>query len=117
VETVLRFRQGFYGLLADGWDVDDTSGKGARGRLPDEAVMVEHLVGLLDVGRTPAEALSAAEVNALLAGYAAEGRFAPARSVTDGELAAVRARIAELHRAWRQVAPGATLELAFSRRG
>jgi len=27
VETVLGFRQGFYGLLADGWDITDTTGK------------------------------------------------------------------------------------------
>src|SRR5688572_21044751 len=48
VETVLGTRDGFYGLLADGWDIADTGGRGARGPLPPEALLVEHLVGLLD---------------------------------------------------------------------
>jgi hypothetical protein len=32
VETVLGFRRGFFGLIADGWDIDDTTGKGRRSR-------------------------------------------------------------------------------------
>ena len=31
VETALGYRRGFFGLIAEGWDVDDTTGKGARG--------------------------------------------------------------------------------------
>jgi len=30
VETVLGYRRGFFGLIAEGWDVEDTTGKGAR---------------------------------------------------------------------------------------
>ena len=37
VETTLGFRRGFFGLIAEGWDIEDTSGKGARGSLPPEA--------------------------------------------------------------------------------
>src|SRR5689334_20919582 len=48
VETFFGFRQGFYGLIADGWDIVDTTGKGKRGRLPSESILVEHIVGLLD---------------------------------------------------------------------
>ena len=44
VESTLGFRRGFYGLIAEGWDVEDTTGKGARGPLPDEAVEVEVLL-------------------------------------------------------------------------
>src|SRR5688572_948750 len=46
VETAMGFRKGFYGLLAEGWDISETDGKGARGKLPPEAVLVEHVVGL-----------------------------------------------------------------------
>jgi hypothetical protein len=38
VETALVYRRGFFGLIAKGWDLDDTTGKGARGPLPPEAV-------------------------------------------------------------------------------
>ena len=40
VETTLGYRQGFFGLVAEGWDFEDTGGKGARGPLPPEAVEV-----------------------------------------------------------------------------
>jgi hypothetical protein len=38
VETVLGFRRGFYGLIAAGWDIADTTGKGKRGKLPSEGI-------------------------------------------------------------------------------
>jgi hypothetical protein len=53
VETVLGYRRGFFGLIAQGWDVDDTTGKGARGVLPAEAIKVEKIVGLFDSERPP----------------------------------------------------------------
>src|SRR5436190_24383894 len=62
VEMVLGFRRGFYGLIAEGWDIADTTGKGKRGKLPSEGILVEHVVGLLDRERGGGSALlSAAE--------------------------------------------------------
>ena len=46
VESVLKLRCGFYGLIANGWDVRDMDGKHDRGRLPADSILVEHLVGL-----------------------------------------------------------------------
>ena len=37
VETSLGLRRGFFGLIAEGWDIEDTTGKGTRGPLPPEA--------------------------------------------------------------------------------
>ena len=51
VETTLGFRRGFFGLLASGWEMEDTTGKGAREPLPLEAGVVEHIVGLFDSER------------------------------------------------------------------
>src|SRR6516225_617025 len=51
VESTLGFQSGFFGRIAKGWDIDDTTGKGARGRLPEEAIEVEHIVGLLGAER------------------------------------------------------------------
>jgi hypothetical protein len=46
VETMLGYQRGFFGLIAEGWNVEDTTGKGARGKLPEEAGEVESIVGL-----------------------------------------------------------------------
>ena len=51
VETTLGYRRGFFGLIAEGWEIDDTTGKGARGPLPPEAGEVEELVGLAGLGQ------------------------------------------------------------------
>jgi hypothetical protein len=118
VETTLGFRSGFYGLLADGWTIADTGGKGDRGRLPAEAVLVEHLVGLFDRERVGgAAALSDDEFNTLVEQLAATGRIEQAPSFTEVQLTAVRARIEALHGQWAALAEGATLELPFDRDG
>jgi hypothetical protein len=111
VESTLGFRAGFYGLIADGWDIDDTGGKGRRGRLPAETVLVEHVVGMFDRERVGGAApLSAEEFRAQLA---LAGQPPPA--LTDAQLAAARARIDALHGEWAALTPGATLELAYDR--
>jgi hypothetical protein len=114
VETTLGFQQGFYGLLAGGWEIADTGGKGSRGRLPDEAVLVEHVVGLFDherVGGAPP--LAAAEFNSQLQKFVADGRLPRAPTFSEAQLAAVRARIEALHNDWAALAMGETLTLAF----
>ena len=114
VETTIGFRAGFYGLIADGWDIEDTTGKGKRGKLSAESVLVEHVVGLLDrerAGGSPA--LSAAEFNAQLDEMA--GKDAKRRLLTESELENVRNRIQELHQRWAAVPAGSALELTFSR--
>ena len=113
VESTLGFRAGFYGLIADGWDIDDTGGKGRRGRLPPEAVLVEHVVGLLDRERVGGAApLSAEELTAQLA---TAGVAVPPPGLTDARLTAARARIDALHDAWAALPAGGTLELTFDR--
>lgn len=116
VETVLPFRRGFYGLIADGWDIADTTGKGTRGKLPSEGILVEHIVGLLDrerVGGAPP--LSAAEFNAHIAQFVANDGLDAPPAFTEIELAAVRQRIETLHRQWAAVSPGSSFELTFDR--
>src|SRR6185295_12352139 len=65
VESTFGFRSGFYGLIADGWDIEDTTGKGKRGKLSAASVLVEHVVGLLSGERAGGAApLSADDFNA-----------------------------------------------------
>ena len=116
VESELGFRSGFYGLVADGWDIDDTTGKGARGQLPAEAVTVEQIVGSLDAERASRATSSAEDFNAQAAMFATSRGSPAPRALTDEELDRVRARIRELFYDWFALADGQTLELTFDRR-
>jgi hypothetical protein len=102
VETALGYRRGFFGLIADGWEVDDTTGKSARGPLPAEAVEVERIVGLFDSERGSGMLWTLEEFN----------QFAP-RTLTDADIQSVRALRGALFQRWSAVAPGETLELTF----
>jgi hypothetical protein len=111
VESTLGFQQGFYGLIAAGWDIEDTTGKGSRGALPAEAIEVEHLVGTFQAESAGGTLWTADEFNACAAMQAA-GRAAP-RRLTDDDLARVRAKRASLFSQWFALEPGGTLELKF----
>jgi len=102
VETSLGYSQGFFGLLAAGWDFDDVTGKGARGALPAEATQVERIVGVFDSERASSALWTVEEFNA----------FAP-RRLTAEEIHKVRACRADLFRRWSSVLPGQSLHLDF----
>ncbi|HET6228779.1 MAG TPA: hypothetical protein VFE05_01800 [Longimicrobiaceae bacterium] len=112
-ETELGFRDGFYGLIARGWDIAETTGKTARGPLPPEAVAVEHLVGTLDGERATGAEWPAGDFNVHAAEFASSRGLPAPRALTDDELARVRARMRELHARWAALPGGATLELPF----
>ena len=114
VETMLGLRSGFYGLIADGWDIDDTDGKGKRGKLPPPAALVEHIVGLFDRERSGgAPPLPAEEFNALLDEMVGIDLDRP--RLTEPQLTELRNRVQELHRQWAGITLGSTLDLTFSR--
>ncbi len=103
VETALGYRQGFFGLIASGWEVEDTTGKGARGPLPAEALEVERLVGLFDTERASGVLPKAVEFS----------EFSP-RPLSDADLGNIRTLRAALFEQWRAVAPGQALQLTFA---
>jgi hypothetical protein len=115
IESILGFRRGFYGLIAEGWDIAETEGKGARGPLPSEAVEVEHLVGAFDLERAGAADWAADALNAQCLEFATNGGRPAPRTFTDDDLARVRTRLRELLGRWASLAPGETLEVAFDR--
>lgn len=102
VETTLDYRQGFFGLIAEGWDIEDTTGKEARGTLPGEAGQVEQIVGLFDAERSTGTLWTPEEFN----------QFAP-RPFTAEEILAVRSTRAALLRKWAETSPGQKLDLTF----
>jgi hypothetical protein len=69
VEQTLGLGRGFFGLIAEGWDMDDLTGKGTRGPLPGEAAEVEYIVGAFDTERAGATILTAAEFNEFAARF------------------------------------------------
>jgi hypothetical protein len=102
VESTLGFRRGFFGLIAEGWEIEDTTGKGAHGRLPEEAVEVEHIVGMFDTERASGVLLTAEDFES----------HAP-RRLTDAEIARVRTCRGELFSRWAALPPEGTMELRF----
>ncbi|HYL77272.1 MAG TPA: hypothetical protein VEU96_23870 [Bryobacteraceae bacterium] len=109
VESTLGTRRAFFGLIAEGWEIEDTTGKGARGPLPGEALEVERIVGLLDAERASGAITSTEDFN----NFRVTESGSPRRSLTDEELQAIRARRAELFSQWSVLPAGGTLELEF----
>jgi hypothetical protein len=113
VESTLGFQRGFFGLVAEGWEIEETTGKGARGAIPNDAKEVEYIVGSLDSERASGAIWLAKDFNRQAAIYASSAGLTEPRRLTDEALARVRARRAELLAQWKSMAPGETLELAF----
>ena len=113
IEIELGFRRAFYGLIAEGWDIEETTGKGARGPLPTEALWVEHLVGAFDLERAGSVVWTADELNEQARTFAADSGLPPPPALTDDDLRRIRSRLGELLAQWAFLEEGATLELGF----
>ena len=120
VETALGFRRGFYGLLAEGWEITDFAKPWPRGPIPDEALVVELIVGFLDSERRQGEAMTAEAFAVQAAQYVASreavGKSIPAGrwQLSDDELERVRSLRDELLARWADVPVGGDLDLDFA---
>lgn len=110
VESVLGARRGFYGLVAAGWDFDDFGSETRRGALPDQALWIEELVGLLDVD---AGGLSADACSALLAERGRAWETGLPRAVSETELSDIRRYRDALLAGYAAVPAGETFVLTF----
>jgi len=113
VETVLGLDHGFFGLVADGWDLSDFGTPWPRGHLPGEANLAEMIVGFFDRERGSGQFGSADELNEQLESYAKEQAIPIPVRLSDADLDQVRRKRGELFRLWDAVPPGESLELAF----
>jgi hypothetical protein len=115
VETAMGFQRAFYGLVAEGWDLSDFGTVGSRGKIPDEAGLVESIVGLFDLERMTGERGTAEELNEQLRTVRADRGLSTALRITDEQIARIRELRAELFDRWKAVPPGEALELSFLR--
>lgn len=114
VETMLEHQRGFYGLVAEGWNISDFGAPWPRGRIPDDADPSELIVGFLDTERASGARWSAADFNDKAALYYREhcpGVSPP--TISEADLARIRRRRSELFAEWDAVRPGNALELVF----
>jgi hypothetical protein len=114
VETVLGHRQGFYGLVASGWDLTDFGSPWPRGKLPAVANLSEMIVGFFDLERGTGEIGLAQDLNETLARFCAENSLPAPAVLTDDDLNRVRQKRGELFARWDAVKPGDALELPFA---
>jgi len=116
LETTLGFRQGFFGLLASGWDIQDFGRvdpkTGRKPTIPPEAIQAEALAGLLDMERRSAHP-PACDIFLEMLASACAGLGLPAPALSAAQLNAIRARHAALLRQWTEAAEGTSLELDF----
>jgi hypothetical protein len=118
VETVLGHRRGFYGLVADGWDVGDFGAPWPRGPMPSDIDPSELIVGLLDAERAAAPAGGSPWTAADFESQAAlfletRGVRYPPLVLSDAQVADIRAAMAALFSRWDALPLGDVLELPF----
>lgn len=116
VETALGFTQGFFGLVADGWDISDFAKPWPRGPIPNEAREVELLVGLLDMQRRMMADWNAEELlqqGRLYVEGRGDGATLP--GLTDEKLEKIKRLRTDVFAKWAAIEPGETLELLFQR--
>ena len=119
VETTLGYRNGFYGLIAQGWNIEDFAKPWPKGTIPVEAQEVELIVGFFDTERRSFTRMSETEFNDHAERYLAArkstkpGALAVAPRLTQAEIEAVRGCRTDLLSRWAKLNPGETLELPF----
>ena len=120
VERTLGYTRGFYGLLAEGWAIQDFAKPWPRGPIPEEAREVELIVGFFDAERREMNTWSAEEfaqhAAVFLEAARARGKDTPAavRMPSAAELEEVRAVRDRLLRQWFATPPGGELTLDFT---
>jgi hypothetical protein len=106
VETTLGLRGAFFGLLNQGWEFEDTTGKGDRGPVPPEAGVAESIVGLFDAERASGTLWTREEFEEF-------GNDATRKQLRDEQIGTIRKRRSELFQQWAAIPVGQALELHF----
>lgn len=113
VETTLGLRRAFYGLVQDGWGLDDFGPPWPRGPRPTEALRAEVIVGSFAAAWASSVIPNAADCNTGMDSCVAERGISPLQHVTDDEMLRIREALAPRLRAWNELPAGETMELHF----
>lgn len=113
VETVLGFSQGFFGLVADGWDLTDFDKPWPRGQLPDQAILTEFIVGFLDIERASGAVSSATDLCEAAVSFSRQRGVAITCDITDRDLVRIRQARGNLFAQWAALPEGESLDLPF----
>lgn len=113
VESVLQLREGFFGLVAAGWDIADFGTPWPRGPLPPGGVVAELVVGLLDLERASGERYRAEEYREKVAEYHAARAMRGELQLNDAQLEHIRSLRDALCARLDATIPGESLELTF----
>lgn len=116
VETVLGFDRGFFGLLAEGWDISDFGKAENRSQVFAEAGLVEVIVGMFDLERATGIRGDAEDMAAKIALYY-DSRELPRPDVvvTQRQIDDVRALRSALFERWAELPVGEAMEVEFNR--
>ena len=115
VESILGYRRGFYGLVAEGWDLTDFGTPWPRGPLPADAEPAELLVSFLDTERASMSKLPADDFNARAADYFSTHKLANPPVLAEDQLREIRDKVRDLHIQWGKLSEDQTMELIFNR--
>ena len=113
VESVLGFDQAFFGLIATGWDIDDFAKPGASRRMPFQAIVAEHVVGVFDRERALPAPLSVAEFNETVVASLPPAQRDAFRLFSDAQLSQMRELRETLEARWFALPVGATMDVEF----
>jgi hypothetical protein len=115
VERALGLGEGFLGLVASGWDISDFEQKGAAKQLPVEAILAE-----VAAGEMSRQALMWQWSSAEDYAWAVETMIRRSQpdytlpAITHDRFDGMRVELMRLRQRWNELAPGETLELAFT---
>lgn len=113
VESVLGCEQAFFGLIATGWEIDDFAKPGASRRMPFQAIVAEHVVGVFDRERALLQPMTSPEFNESVVASLPPAQRDAFTPLSDEQLARVRASRQALESRWHALGPGATMEVTF----
>ena len=121
VETELGFSNAFYGLVADGYNMEDFELPREQrpkqllpANLPVEALQTEHIVNLLQVGQNTTD--SEMDFLKTLRDILREKKIAFPDKLDVTSLRSIQLRLKGLLLSWKQLEPGDSLQLSFDLR-
>ncbi len=113
VESVLGFDQAFFGLIAQGWDIDDFAKPRASWTMPPQAMLAEHVVGVFDRERALPAPMTTPEFNEMVSASLPPVHRETFEPLTDAQVSGVRALRGTLEARWHALPVGATMDVEF----